>query len=335
MKALEWRCSSVCSLAAIACQLFAVSAKAAAAETELPDARPAPSVQVLPLPHDQASFQHDGKELTRYHFGRSLTRPFCYPMAGPGGRSLTRIGHPHDPVSHSHHNSVWISHQKVEQVNFWEDRGGVRIEHQRIEQYADGETAAWLLAVNAWKNRDGKTLMIERRRIEVSPTGAEGDWLMTIDLKLEAPPGGRVTLGQTPFGMIGVRMAKTIGVHDGGGRILNSDGRRNEKEVFRKPARWVDYSGPLTKTKTGGIALMDHPGNPGHPTPFHVRNDGWMGACLNLNGPITIDADKPLRLRYGLWVHAGVPKQADVDMQWQTFSKTELPPMTKQRPKPR
>jgi hypothetical protein len=53
-------------------------------------------------------------------------------------------------------------------------------------------------------------------------------------------------LGKTPFGFIGVRMAKTIGVHDGGGTILNSEGALDEKEVFWKHAKWAVYSGPNT-----------------------------------------------------------------------------------------
>ena len=54
---------------------------------------------------------------------------------------------------------------------------------------------------------------------------------------------GPVTFGKTPFGFLGVRVAKLMGVHDGGGTIRNSQGGVNEKGVFWKPARWVDYSG--------------------------------------------------------------------------------------------
>ena len=89
-----------------------------------------------------------------------------------------------------------------------------------------------------------------RRRAEPVTAAAPdeaGSWWLTIDLQFEAPPKSRVVLGKTPFGPIGVRMAKTIGVTDGGGRILNSAGQRNEAEVFHKPARWVDYSGPITR----------------------------------------------------------------------------------------
>jgi len=304
----------------------------AAAEPALPGAKPVPAVQVLPLPYDQASFQHLGRELTRYHFGPSLRRPFCYPVQGPAGRSLTRMGHPRDPFSHSHHNSVWIAHKDVGGVDFWSDRGKNlgQIVHQRVEQYEDGDESAWMLAINAWQDGDGKVLLTERRRIEVRPQ--QGDsWWMVIDLQLEAPGPKAVTLGETPFGMMSVRMAKTIGVHDGGGRILNSARQRNEEEVFRKPARWVDYSGPVTNEATGGIALLDHPSNPGHPTPFHVRNDGWMGASLTLNGPLVIEPGKPLRLRYGLWIHAGVPGKEEIERQWQPFGRSELPAMKKTR----
>ena len=57
-------------------------------DTELPDAKPVPALQVIPLPHDQASFRLGPAELTRYHFGPSLRRPFLYPLLGPGASML-------------------------------------------------------------------------------------------------------------------------------------------------------------------------------------------------------------------------------------------------------
>ena len=305
---------------------------ATAAQAELPDAKPVPAVEVIPLPYDQASFRHLNRELTRYHFGPSLRRPFWYPILGPAGRSLTRMGHPRDPHTHSHHNSVWISHANVAGVNFWSDHGKNlgRTVHRWVQQYEDGDRSAWMLSHNAWQDEQGKVLINEWRRCQVRPL--EGDnWLMLVDLQLEAPPAGPVTLGQTPFGLIGVRMAKTVGVSDGGGRILNSSGQLNEKQIFRKPARWVDYSGPITNHLRAGITLMDHPQNPGHPTPFHVRADGWMGPSLTLNRPLTIQPAKPLRLRYALWIHAGVPKPKQIEGRWRDFAGRELPPMPPSR----
>jgi hypothetical protein len=299
----------------------------AADDTSLPNARPVPEVQAVPQPHDQVSLEWRGRELTRYHFGSDLRRPFLCPLVGPEGHWLTRMGHPHDPAGHSHHNSVWISHANVNGVDFWSDQGG-RIVHQRVEAFGDASDRAWLLVVNAWNDPAGKTQLVERRRIEVRPIDNQ-QWMLLVDLQLEAPPEQPATLGPTPFGLLGVRMAKTIGVSDGGGRILNSEGQRNEAEVFRQPARWVDYSGPLSNALRGGITLLDHPANPGHPTPFHVRDDGWMVPSLTLRGPITIEPGQPLRLRYGLWAHAGVPSRSQCDECWQAMAQEELPKVEK------
>jgi hypothetical protein len=121
-------------------------------------------------------------------------------------------------------------------------------------------------------------------------------------------------------------MAKTIGVHDGGGMIRNSEGAVNERQVHEKASRWVDYSGPITSASSEGITLLDHPQNPNHPSVFHVRDDGWMGAALTFASPRTIEPGQPLLLRYGLWVHAGVPTAAAIDEQFAAFAKVAEAP---------
>ena len=290
--------------------------------SEIPQPKPVPRMQAVPQPYDQVSFQRDGQEIARYHFGPTLKRPFIFPVIGPAGRSLTRMGHPRDPQTHSHHNSVWITHQSVDGVNFWEDRGKARIAHQRIEAFEDLGDTAWMISLNHWLDESGKVLLIERRRTQIELLDA-GQWMLYIDVQLQ-PPAGTATLGKTAFGPIGVRMAKTIGVNDGGGMIRNSEGAVNEKAIFWKPAKWVDYSGPITSKAIEGITLMDHPANPNFPNAYHVRADGWMGISLTLNGPMMIEVGKPLRLRYGLYIHAGRPELSEIQKRWELFAKTDL-----------
>jgi hypothetical protein len=278
-----------------------------------------PLMQVIPLPYNQASFQRDGVELTRYYFGPGLHRPFLFPINGPSGRSLTRMGHPHDPETHSHHNSVWISHNDVDGISFWSDNGEGKIRHKRIVKFEDSDEQASMVVENEWVNNDGKVLLLENRRITVLPL-ANAEWLLTIDMEFKAA-NGTVTLGKTPFGMIGVRTAKTIGVNDGGGEIRNSEGTVNEKEVLWKKARWVDYSGAITNDKIEGITLFDHPENPNYPSYFHVRNDGWMGASLTFDGPREIKPDELLHLRYGLYVHSDMKSSKAIEDEWKQFTK--------------
>mgnify|MGYP003618539138 CR=1 FL=1 len=312
--------------------VLVVCAEARLGAQVLSSAKPIPRVTVEPLPHFEARFAVDEQERLCYHFHPLDRRPFLFPLVGPSGRTLTRMGHPHDPVSHSHHNSVWVSHHSVGGVNFWGDAGPNlgRIVPQRIEQYEDGDDAAWLLAVNHWvEEKSQAVLMVERRRIEHRPL-PDGESLILLDLEF-APRGQTVVFDKTPFGLVGVRMRKSIGVHDGGGRVRNSEGGVNEKGaegapgVHWQPARWCDYSGRVTTEAVEGLALFDHPANPNHPTVFHVRDDGWMGAALTFAAPRTIELGAKLRLRYGLYVHGGLPSREALDRRWREFAALPLP----------
>jgi hypothetical protein len=137
--------------------------------------------------------------------------------------------------------------------------------------------------------------------------------LLEIQITLR-PGAGRetVTLDKSNFGLLAVRVAKSVSHHFGGGELTSSEGKRGEKAIFETTAAWVDYSGPVTsgtgpdrKTVVEGITFHDHPSNPRHPTPWHVRDDGWMGASFCQREPWTIEKAKPLVLRYLLHAHAG------------------------------
>ncbi len=279
-----------------------------------------PRFQAVPLPGDEVSFRRDGRELTRFYHAADLDRPFFFPVRASSDASLTRMGHPRDPISHSHHNSVWMSHHDVGGTSFWADRGsgtGQIICHG-IEAFEDADDFCAATARIRWVVRDsGEQLLDERRTASVRQGIGETDWFLVIESTFTVPDGReRTVFNTTPFGLIGVRMAKSIGVHDGGGRILNSDGAVNEEAVFRKPARWVDYSGDIGSDLAGGVTLMDAPTNPGHPHPFHVRNDGWMGVCLTLGEPSVVTKSEPMTVRYTLWVHDGVPDADAIENAW-------------------
>jgi hypothetical protein len=151
--------------------------------------------------------------------------------------------------------------------------------------------------------------------------------MLLLDIRFEAAKQP-VTFGKTPFGLAAMRMARSIGVNDGGGMIRNSEGGINEAGVFWKQARWVDYSGAIVSNTVEGITFFDHPKNPNHPTYFHVRNDGWMGAALTFDGARVVETNRPLRLRYGFYVHSGLADTNALNKRWQEFSAAALPELT-------
>jgi hypothetical protein len=273
------------------------------------------------------SFQRDGIEITRYHFSPDLNRPFVFPVIGPYGRSLTRMNHPGDPYTHAHHYSVWLGFGRVNGFDFWSDHGKQphgRIVHKRLDRLEDGDEMAAAVAFAEWTADGGKVLLREKREVFVRLL-PDKEWLLVIHAVLD-PAADEVVLEKGFLGPMSVRMAKTIGVHHGGGTIRNSEGGENEAGVFRKRARWMDYSGQIDNGVIEGLTLFDHPSNPRHPAHFHVRDDGWMGALLTHEEPLIIAPGSSLDLRYGVYVHAGAPSPESIDRQWRAFAAAPLWP---------
>ncbi len=163
-----------------------------------------------------------------------------------------------------------------------------------------------------WYDGQGRELMQQETVAALFPLDA-GEHALEMQVTLR-PGAGKdtVELGKTNFGLLAVRVAKSLSVHFGAGRITDSEGRIDEAGIFGQTARWVDYSGPVAtgagvtrKSVVEGITYFDHPHNPRYPTHWHVREDGWMGASLCFEGGHTIRHDQPLVLRYLLHAHSG------------------------------
>lgn len=275
-------------------------------------------VQAVPLPYHQVALEIDGIEAARYHYGPDVPKPFVFPLVGPAGRRVTRLTHPHDPVGHGHHLSVWVGHQDVNGTNFWEWNPDVRIVHQRIEEYTDGPTRASVIASNVWRDAEGKAVLNERRTTALVALENNERYL---DTTLEITPASEeVVFGKSPFGLFAVRVAKTMSVHDGGGTLRNADGAVGEKDMFWKHARWIDYTGRVTADEENGIAFFDHPANLNFPTGWHVRRDGWMGASFTLDGPYELLEGDRLVLRYRLYVHDSKATPERIENHWKRFA---------------
>jgi hypothetical protein len=273
--------------------------------------------------------------LTSYHIGptedtaSAAHRPYFYPVNGPDAVSLTELGKPHDPTgSHAHHYSLWIAHADVGGSDFWSERGGL-IRHEQFELMEDGPIFARLIQRTRWEEQgrgDKETAntpqSIRLRGLRHLTFYAAPEGFRLIDVDLELSPGGSapVELGKTPFGFLAARAAQSMTVFDGSGEIINSLGQRNEQGAHWQRAQWIDQSGPIASEKWGGIALFDHPDNPGHPTAWHCRNDGWAGAAFNLDRAWTIEPDAPLLLRYRIHLHRRDATAGEVERRYEEYT---------------
>jgi len=269
--------------------------------------------QVIPLAGQQVAFQIDGIEKTRWHFGTSYPRPFFFPFRGPSGASLTRMGHPGAP-NHDHHRSVWFAHAKINGHDFWSDNTQCRIRQKSWLAYHDGPDEAIMAASLAWLDPDGSELLTQELVSAILPL-PNGEHALEVQITVrlsEEQAQQPLELEKTTFGFFAVRVAKTLSVHFGDGTLTNSEGAIGEKNIFGKPAPWVDYSGsvlvgrgPNRTTRREGITYFDHPSNPRYPTHWHVREDGWMGASSCFLKSFSLEPDQPLTWRYLLHAHSG------------------------------
>jgi hypothetical protein len=259
--------------------------------------------QILPLPHQQVSFEIDGVERLRWHHGSDHPRPFFYPLNGPSGRSLTRMGHPGAP-NHDHHLSVWFAHHKVTGVDFWGMNSPAVIRQQEWMAYHDGDDAALMAVHLHWLDgHDPAPLLDQQLVARVSPAGPNETFL-----ELQAtfsPRAESLEFGKTNFGIVAVRVAKAISAHFGSGQLTDAEGRVGEPAIFGTRSRWMDYSGEILPGTPEGITLFDHPANPNFPSHWHVREDGWMGPSLCFDQPRTTTRENPLTVRYLLLAHGG------------------------------
>ncbi|MCP4174667.1 MAG: hypothetical protein GY758_28280 [Fuerstiella sp.] len=282
--------------------------------------------EVVPQAGHQVSFSIDGNEKLRWHFSDQYPRPFFYPFNGPSGVSLTRMGHP-GAQNHDHHRSVWFAHHNLNGVDFWSDNTKARVRQKHWYRYRDGREEAVMASLLGWFDEDGIEVMEQDVIAALRPMD-EGEHALELQITMRPLQGTQtVTLDKTNFGLLAVRVSKTLSEYFGGGRLSNSEAAVGESDSFGRRARWMDYSGPVVvgvgearHVVQEGITCFDHPQNPRYPTYWHVREDGWMGASFGMHEGWTINQQNPLVLRYLLHAHSGDYDRAKAERVHEVFS---------------
>ena len=295
----EFLARTVISAAAVA----ALAPSRLYADPDEPKSYKLPRCRVTPQAENQTSIELIGKETTRWHFGPQFPRPFFYPFNGPSGSSLTRMGHPGAP-NHDHHRSIWFAHHDVEGISFWEENGKGQIRQKQWLCYDDGPTQCAMAVRLGWFATNPAREIMEQTLVAIARPGQTGEHTLELQNTFRAIDDS-VKLGKTNFGFLAVRVAKSISEFFGGGTLTDSEGRTTEAGIFGKQAQWVDYTGPVSDDAVEGITYFDHPQNPGSPTHWHVRADGWMGASFCMADSHRIEDEEPLKLRYLLHAHRG------------------------------
>jgi len=309
---------------------------ACAAIFALSVAGPAAAQVAITQSPEQIAVQIDGKPFTVFYIGgKDLNRPYLHPIRAASGKIVNRsfpAGQvPGETTDHPHHAGLWYGHGDVNGFNYWAiqnvptkpsdaDKTMGRIVLKKVASVKSGKESGTIDVVLDWLKPDGKILLTETRRM----TFHSHPELRIIDFDFDLAAVDKVVFRDTKEGTFAMRMATALeeppekekpGGTPRTGKLVNAQGGEREANVWGKRSEWVDYAGVLDGEKVG-VVMMDHPGNPRHPTYWHSRGYGLhsinpFGLRDFLNDPkqdgsLTVEPGKHVRFRYRVVVHPGL-----------------------------
>jgi Methane oxygenase PmoA len=294
----------------------------------------AAQVEITQTP-EQIAVAIEGKPFTVFQIGgKDLNRPYLHPLRSASGKIVNRsvpAGQvPGETTDHPHHAGLFYGHGDVNGYNYWAiqnvptppskaDATMGRIVVKNVASIKSGKESGTVDVVLTWLKPDGKPLLTETRRM----TFYAHPELRIVDFDFDFTAIDKVVFRDTKEGTFAMRMATALDEpaakeKPGGlartGKLLNAQGGEREANVWGKRSEWVDYSGVLDGEKLG-VVMMDHPGNPRHPTYWHSRGYGLhsinpFGLHDFLNdakqdGSLTVEPGAHVRFRYRVVVHPG------------------------------
>jgi hypothetical protein len=136
--------------------------------------------------------------------------------------------------------------------------------------------------------------------------------LRSIEFEITLTAAVDVTFGDTKEGAFAIRLADNF-TEKKGARMVDADGRATMANIWGKRSNWVDYTAEVEGERLG-VAILDHPRNPRHPTYWHARDYGLF--ALNPFGRNAFDstqeesnwklpAGQKLLFRWNVLIHPG------------------------------
>lgn len=274
------------------------------------------------LKGDALEISRDEQLVTRYVFS-GAPKPYLYPIRAQTGVPVTR-GYPMEQregesADHPHQKSFWFTHGDVNGVDFWtegENRG--RIVHREFSDIFGERVGIFVVARNEWRTPQGQVLCTDTREVCIYDI----DDLRIIDFTVTIRAGEKsIRFGDTKEGTFGIRIPTNMELRKGKGAILTAAGKR-DREAWGTRAVWCQYSGDIGG-EVYSISVLDHPGNPHHPTHWHVRDYGLFAANPfgwrdfqnnpNADGSFTLPGGGQQSFRYRVIVARDALPSARVD----------------------
>jgi hypothetical protein len=271
-------------------------------------------------------------------------RPFVHPLRTPAGAVLSAEA----PADHPWHHGLWSTVKFVNGENFWEeyDEYGL-LQTVTLEFVADHPRPSTRACIE-WRRPGpdgpgtGEAVIDEVRTLrhiglDMFPGAYAIDW------HVELTPRVDVTLDRTPYTTWGGYGGLTLrGAPDWTDTTLTLSGDEGStgpvgpvgpvEQLRGERARWCHLQGRAVRrdgsTGTAGVAILDHPDNPRHPTPWYASvraetyGEGWANfanAAFLWDEPLELAAGQPLVSTHLVVVHDDEWDADRVESLWQLW----------------
>ena len=282
--------------------------------------------------------------------GKEKGCPYFHPLATMEGAVLTDLR----PGDHLWHRGLRFAWKKINGLEGywtwpdgqerWPDKEMGHSDVTAVRVTANDDFSARFELEMSYHPPGQPADVTEKRVIEVSAPDRDGNY--RIDWRGVFTGGARgAVLDRTPilgeeegkwfggYAGLQVRVAShdafsawTISSSEGASfaseaKEISAESRAALEPLHGKPARWVDLTLAMADGKSGGVTLLDHPGNLRHPCPWHIAAMPHEFHTAPLfQGPHTLEAGKELLLRYRVLVHSGPLPKTFVAGQWEEFA---------------
>ena len=253
---------------------------------------------------------------TSYLFSEEEKYPFFFPVNGPSNSGVTSMRNANYP----HHSSLFFGCDKVNGGNFWQEgleRG--QIISLRADLIPSGDYKVVIENECIWRRPEANAPIKDFRKITISAPSSE---LYQIDFDITMEMLENVVIEKTNHSLFSGRMDPDLAVINGG-TMVNAEGAQTEKGTFGLPSPWIDCSGKRGD-KMEGIAIMQHPSNPGYPAPWFTRDYGFFSPTPmywpkdEKLGSVYSKGDK-LMLRYRVIIHSGNHETSNIARHFEAY----------------
>jgi hypothetical protein len=268
-----------------------------------------------------------GKTIWKLVADSKEPKSYFHPLATVDGEALTVF----EPADHPWHRGLWFSWKFINGLNYWEEDRATKMSEGMTELTTSTFKPAPDFSAQAelsfsYHPPGQPAVMTELRKLTISKPDADGCY--RIDWTSEFTAGNAsVNLGRTPLpnepggvsygGYAGLSLR--LPFQPNGWSVLASEGKNTAAASHGQPARWLDFS-----SHGRGIAIIDHPTNPRHPTPWYVHDSkpmSFYSPSVLFNEPLVLDPGKSLKLSYRILIHSKPVSAEQIETDFHNFAK--------------